>query len=191
MYSSPSNSNAIGAAFTPAPAWNCQSRSPVLASNASKFPFPSPVNTSPPAVTDDLLAAQDPLPGPPVEDVEPPGLTGGAHRLDGLAPNGHVEQQRRARLVEVPDVVGNLLIVPGQLPVGRVDGHDRFRVEVVARPDPAVQVGGRVRDPHVDHVQVRSGRRDQTGRAAAALPGVLVLGPGPFFFGAIAVPRRT
>src|SRR5690348_13754712 len=49
-YCLPSTSKAIGAAFTPAPAWNDHSLSPVAALNALKLPSASPVKTRLPLV---------------------------------------------------------------------------------------------------------------------------------------------
>src|SRR2546430_347026 len=49
-YSSPSSSNTDGAALAPEPQLNFHRTAPVLASYALNQPFPSPVNTSPPAV---------------------------------------------------------------------------------------------------------------------------------------------
>src|ERR1051325_968349 len=50
MNSSPSTEKTEGAAFTPAPHWNCHSTVVVFASYPLTRPFPSPVNTRPPAV---------------------------------------------------------------------------------------------------------------------------------------------
>ncbi len=69
------------------------------------------------------------------------------------------------------------LVVPDPLPRGRVDTDDRLRVEVVARPVPAVHVVRRRRRRHVYVAQLRVGREKRPdGGVPGELPGAV--GPG-------------
>ena len=118
-----------------------------------------------------------------VENVHPARLAG-VH--DDLLPAQAGHDRRRDR-VEVPDVVRDRLVVPLRLARARVDGHHAVGVEVVARPDAAVEVGGRVADREEDGVALLVVCRRHPHAAAAAGPGVGVLGAVALLLGDVAV----
>ena len=93
-----------------------------------------------------------------------------------------LEERGRARRVEVPDVVVDVLIVPDHLPRLGVEGHGRAAVVIEAVAPSPEQVGGRVarRDedqpalgvPGHDRPDVRCPLRESTPRGRVGLGGV-------------------
>ena len=90
---------------------------------------------------DEGLGLPDQLAGRAVVDVEPAGLSRMADGLHALAVRHRLEQHGRADRVEVPDVVGHVLVVPLVFPRRDVQRDHGLGVEVVARPDLAIEVG--------------------------------------------------
>ena len=124
-----------------------------------------------------LVDADERLAVRAVEDVDPARLVRLRGGLAEAAVDRHVEQHHGTRTVVVPEVVMNLLKVPAILAGGRVDGHHRRREQVVARANPAVEVGPRIAGGEVDQARARdrrpasatrSRRRAATPRCSAA-----------------------
>ena len=90
-------------------------------------------------------------------------------RRDGPAVALDVEHQRRIRLVPVPRAVVVVLVVPGDRPGRGVEGQDRVRVEVVARPRVAHPRAGIAGAP-VDLIQRGVVGRGHPHRRAARAP---------------------
>ena len=124
----------------------------------------------------------------PVQDPGVPALVGIDQQLAFLAVDRQVDQHAFVGGIPVPDVVGNLLVVPLQFPAVGIQGHDAIGIEIVSGPVFPVEVGGRIAHPPVDQVQLRIvGARHPGGAAAifptVALPGFVALfswpGDGP------------
>ncbi len=64
------------------------------------------------------------FPGLGVEDEQVAALAGLRYRADGVAFDLRVEQHGGGLGVVVPEVVGHLLVVPGELARGGLQGHD-------------------------------------------------------------------
>src|SRR6185312_16127968 len=75
-------------------------------------------------------------------------------RFDRPAVDVDVDQNRRARDVEVPDAVVHELVVPLLLAGVEIDGDDALAVESGAGTMAAVVVAGRQFDGQIDRVQL-------------------------------------
>ena len=97
---------------------------------------------SPGAVPFDLLLRDRPdrLAGDAVEDIEHTHLAGVRDRLDRLAVDSDVHQQRRRRHVIVPDLVMDELEVPFRLAGVEIDGHQAVAVETGAGALAAIEI---------------------------------------------------
>ena len=100
----------------------------------------------------------DRLAGDPIEHVQHPHLRRLGDRLDRLAVDDDVHQQRRRGHVVVPDVVVHDLVVPLHLAGLQVDRDKAVRIQVVARPFAAVEVTGRRFHGQIGEVRVGIGR---------------------------------
>ena len=126
-----------------------------------------------------LFDRPDRLAGFAIEDEQERLLGWLRQRLDAAAVQRHVEQDRRARQVVVPEAVMDRLVVP--LPLAGLDvERDEALVEQrVARPVAAVVVARRHFDRHVDQaeLEVRAHLRPRAGVAVLQrrfiLPGVV------------------
>ncbi len=97
-------------------------------------------------------------------------------RHDGVGP-GKIEQDRSAYQIEVPPVVRDDLIVPGELPRGRIHRNDGNGVEVVAGSLTAFVYGPWIPDAGVHQIELRIvGTRAPCG-ATAVHPCIAVLRP--------------
>ena len=118
-----------------------------------------------------------------VEDVVPTGLAGVADGWLAVV----VDDMRRAGSVEVPDVVGQVLVAPLHLAVGHLNSADRLRPAVVARADQAIEVGRWVPDRDKDEAPPRIERRRHPDGTSATRPRVGVLILVGFLFPGVAV----
>ena len=100
-------------------------------------------------------------------------------RLDGAPAHLHVEQDRGAHQVAVPDVVMHRLVVPALLAGLGVHRHDAVGIEIVAAAEGAVIVVGRLLDGEIDQTQIGIGAvlrpvADIAGAVGGAIfPGVV------------------
>ena len=111
-----------------------------------------------------------------VVDVDVAGLAGvddAGNRVAVLVL--HVDQDRRAHRVEIPQVVGDVLEVAGVLAGVEIERDQRVRVEVVAGTDRAVEVGRRVADDEVDALRLEVDRGVLPHAAAERLVGIAEL----------------
>ena len=94
-----------------------------------------------------------------------------ATRLDLLAVDGDVREDRRRRIVVVEEIVMHGLVVPDALAGRRIDAHDRRAVQVVAEPRAAIHVVGDAgrRQIHVAELIVRAHQRPDVA-GAGVLP---------------------
>ena len=102
-----------------------------------------------------LLHPEDRRAGHAVEDEEQRHLGQDGDGRDRLAVAAHVDERRRRRQVEVPQVVVDQLVVPLQRAGGHVERDDRVAVEVLALAIAAVVVGGRRSERHVERGRAR------------------------------------
>ena len=96
-----------------------------------------------------LVNRPDRLPGHAIEHVEPSKLARQGHRLDSLAVHIGVQQQRRRRIVEVPDRMVHQLEVPLALAGLQIDADQGVAEQIVAGPMAAVEVRRRIFDGQV------------------------------------------
>src|SRR5258705_7192014 len=91
-----------------------------------------------------LLDAEYRLPVRAIEDEHVAALADRRERRDRPASLSDVDQARRGREIDVPDVVMHGLEVPSVLPGGDIDGNDGVGEQVVARAiaAPVVRGGG-------------------------------------------------
>ena len=112
----------------------------------------------------------------PVMHVHPAGFSTGDHGVDHLAlVVGRLRQDRRRDRIEVPHVVGHVLIAPDQLAGVGVEGDEAVGPAVVAGSDRAVEIGRRVAEGGEQHAALHVDAVGHPVGGAAALPGVVVL----------------
>ena len=110
-------------------------------------------------------------------DVDVPGLAAvndGRHDVAVLVLG--IDQDRRARVVEIPNVMGDVLEVADIFAGIEIDRDERLRVEIVAGPDRAVEVRRRVADHEVDALGLEIDRRVLPHAAAERLVRIAGLG---------------
>src|SRR5262249_51401284 len=112
-------------------------------------------------------ARQDILAGLGVEHEQVTALARLGGDARGLAVDLGVEDDDGRRGVVVPQVVGDFLVVPGELAGLGVQRHDRRRVEVLARAVGAGDRGGGVAGPEQDEARLGVDGRRHVDRAAA------------------------
>ena len=101
------------------------------------------------------------------------GVHDGGNHLAGLV--GRVDQHGRAYGVEIPDVMGDVLEVADVLARLQIERDERVGIEVVARPDRAVEIGRGIADDEIDPLRRQIDRRILPHPAAQRLVGVAVL----------------
>ena len=74
-------------------------------------------------------------------------------RLDGAAAHLHVEQDRRAHIVAIPDIVMHRLVIPAALAGLGIDRDDTVGEEVRPGPEGAVIIVGGLFDGQIDQPQ--------------------------------------
>ena len=115
-----------------------------------------------------FLDAPDGLTGHAVEEEDRAHLRDDRERRDRLAVARDVDERRRGREIEVPEVVVHELVEPLELPGRGVEGDDAVGVEVVALAVAAVVVGRR-----------RAGRREHEAALFVDREERPHVGPGP------------
>ena len=82
----------------------------------------------------------------------------------------HVDEDRRARGVEVPDIVRDVLVVPLVLAGVEIDRDERIGIEIVAGANRAIQVRRRIADHEVHRMRLPvDGRRHPHAAAERAI----------------------
>ena len=126
----------------------------------------------------DVLGRRHERAGGAVQGVEVAVAVGLDDGLDRVLATLHVDQEDLRVAVVVPDVVGGELEVPLPLPGIGIHGQQAVGVEVVARAQVAVPVGGGVARRPVEHVRLRVVGAARPGGGAARLVGVACPGLG-------------
>src|SRR6202044_1163737 len=88
--------------------------------------------------------------------------------LSGLTVDGCIEQDDRARGVEVPDIVVNLLEVPGVFACLDLQRDHRGAIQIVALTHRTIVVRAAIADREIEETELRIDRRRIPDRRATA-----------------------
>ena len=137
---------------------------------------------------DHRLGKADQLPGVALVHVDVAGLAAVNHDIDHLAAGIlRLREDRRAYRIEIPYVVGDVLRVPLVGALVQIDRHHRIGIQVIARTNPAVEIGRRVADHEKYGARLLVDRRRHPYAAAELLIERAVLGERGLFGVDIAV----